>query len=55
MDRWRVRPDSKAMYDFRACTGHLKALGDTWGATWPTSDSDDLATRIDWVKMWQMC
>ncbi|KAF9075488.1 concanavalin A-like lectin/glucanase domain-containing protein [Rhodocollybia butyracea] len=39
--------DPKAMYDFALAQ-------DTWSATWPTSE-DDLAMRVDWVKMWKMC
>jgi beta-glucanase (GH16 family) len=26
----------------------------TWSATWPSSE-DDVALRVDWVKMWKMC
>jgi hypothetical protein len=39
--------DPKAMYDF------AKAQS-TWSATWPSSE-DDIAMRVDWVKMWKMC
>ncbi|KAJ4471512.1 concanavalin A-like lectin/glucanase [Lentinula aciculospora] len=33
---------------------HFAKAQSTWSATWPTSE-DDVAMRVDWVKMWKMC